>query len=187
MIMMPDTTLSRPIPESYWVIPGRLLAGEYPSLPYAPEDTRRRLDAFLEAGFMVFINLTWEGEVEDYAPLLQERAVYYGIHVECMRFPIGDFGLPKAAVMKDILDAIDRALEQGKKVYVHCYAGIGRTGTTVGCFLVRRGHSGQQALQELAAWWRGVPKSARHPNSPETAQQKKFVLQWVLNDLNSQD
>ena len=43
---------TRPIPESYWVEPGRLLAGEYPGR-YESELTRKRIDAFIEDGFNV--------------------------------------------------------------------------------------------------------------------------------------
>jgi hypothetical protein len=173
-----DPAPARPIPESYWVISGCLLAGEYPGAPFAPEITRRRLDAFIEAGFNTIINLTRENEVADYTHLLLEQAGYYGVAQECLRFPIGDFGLPTHQLMIEILDAIDFALNRGRKVYLHCYGGIGRTGTTVGCFLVRHGYTGQQALQELAGWWRNVPKSARHPHSPETHQQEDFILHW---------
>ena len=38
--------------------------------------------------------------------------------------------------MREILDCLDDALRSGRKVYVHCRAGIGRTGTVVGCLLV---------------------------------------------------
>lgn len=168
----------RPMPETYWVIPGRLLAGEYPYSHFAPEATRQRLDAFLEAGFNTFINLTCRGELEDYEILLDEEAGYYSSAVECLRFAIGDFGLPEPELMSAILDAIDVALGQERKVYLHCLGGIGRTGTVVGCYLVRHGFTGRQALRQLAEWWREVPKSVRHPRSPETASQANFVLRW---------
>lgn len=175
---MENTNAARPIPESYWVIPGRLLAGEYPGHLFARELTRKRLDAFLEADFNLLINLTRENEAEDYAAILQEQAAYYQKSVECLRFPIGDFGLPSRLEMTQILDEIDKALENDRRVYLHCYGGIGRTGTTVGCFLVRHGLTGEQALQQLAEWWREVPKSARFPHSPETNEQFKFIRQW---------
>ena len=90
-----------------------------------------------------------------------------------------DVGLPTRAGMYAILDAIDAALAQERRVYLHCFGGVGRTGTVVGCYLVRHGHSGAQALQELVGWWREVPKSTRSPYSPETRQQEQFVLNWV--------
>ena len=176
-----------PIPESYWVITGKLLAGEYPGVPFAPEITRQRLDAFIEAGITTFINLTRPGESEDYSALMHEQAAYHAVHyaqhdvveMECLSFPIEDYNLPEISLMSEILNAIDHALAQGRKVYVHCNGGIGRTGTTVGCFLVRHGRTGPQALRELAGWWEQVPKSARHPHSPETVRQEEFVLNWA--------
>ena len=167
----------RPIPESYWVEPGRFLAGEYPG-QFHPEATRQRIDAFLDHGFDTFIDLTTAGEMPLYQPTLLEESRLYGLAATYQRFPIGDFGLPTQAGMTDILDAIDAALAAGRKVYVHCWGGIGRTGTTVGCYLVRRGRSGEQALHQLAEWWRRVPKSTVHPRSPETDAQMNFVLRW---------
>jgi hypothetical protein len=168
----------KPIPESYWVIPGRMLAGEYPGALYDPEITRKRLDTFLRAGFNTIIDLTCEGETEDYKPILQEQADAFGLNVECLRFPIGDYGLPTQESMTTILDAIDGALARRRKVYLHCYGGIGRTGTTVGCYLARHGLTGSDAVHQLESWWQYVPKSARYPHSPETIQQEQFIRNW---------
>lgn len=173
----------RPIPESYWVEPGRLLAGEYPG-KYDHESTRQRLDALIEAGFDTFIDLTKSGETVPYLDILHEEARAYGVKVKHQRFAIGDFGLPTPPLMKSILDIIDENLQAGKKIYLHCWGGIGRTGTTVGCYLVRRGLSGQASLRQLADWWHTVPKSHIHPNSPETLEQMKFILAWAENEAN---
>ena len=53
-------------------------------------------------------------------------------------------------------------------IFDEVQAGIGRTGTTIGCYLVRHGLENKQALAQLATWWRAVPKSAYNPQSPET-------------------
>lgn len=167
----------RPLPESYWVEPGRLLAGEYPGS--ASEFlSRKRLTALLLAGFDTFIDLTRPGELLPYEPLLEEEARLLGKKATYQNFPIGDFGLPTREQMTAILDTIDAALAAGRNVYLHCWGGIGRTGTTVGCHLVRRGRSGEEALRQLADWWRTVPKSARYPRSPETEAQMNFILTW---------
>lgn len=171
----------RPIPESYWVIPNRLLAGEYPGLS-AEELTRRRIDAFIEAGFQRFIDLTKPNELAPYARILTEQATAYGVEVSHCRFPIGDFGLPTSEEMNSILDTIDKGLEAGRKIYLHCWGGIGRTGTTVGCYLVRQGMSGKEALTQLADWWKSVPKSRYHLHSPETVGQMNFVRNWAAYD-----
>jgi hypothetical protein len=171
-------TLPRPIPESYWVLPGQFLAGEYPGAAYSLEQTRKRLGVFLSAGFDTFFDLTSPGEIEPYQAILREEAGYYNLPAQYTRFPIGDFGLPTPAQMTATLNAIDSALAAGRKLYLHCYGGIGRTGTVVGCYLARRGFNGAQALEQLAAWWKIVPKSNRYPHSPETLQQEQFVRAW---------
>ena len=39
----------RPIPEAYWVVPGLLLAGEYPG-SFDPDAARKRIVTFVERG-----------------------------------------------------------------------------------------------------------------------------------------
>jgi hypothetical protein len=170
--------LTRPIPESYWVEPGRFLAGEYPG-HFDAAQARRRLDALIEAGFDTFIDLTREHETTPYSRLLKETSQLHGLEVQHHRFSIGDFGLPTPKLMRSILDKIDESLSAGRKVYVHCWGGIGRTGTTVGCYLVRRGLGGGEALRQLAKWWHEVPKSRIHPHSPETLEQAAFIRDWA--------
>jgi protein-tyrosine phosphatase len=77
---------------------------------------------------------------------------------------------------------IDAELQAGKKIYLHCWGGIGRTGTTVGCYLVRGGKTGEDALRQLAEWWKSVPKSFYHQHSPETYEQMEFVRNWTQHD-----
>ena len=168
----------RPIPESYWVEPGRFLAGEYPGLRYDEAQTRQRLTAFLNAGFDTFIDLTTENERQPYFSMLSEEAEYEGREIRHRRFSFPDFHVPSHEMMVATLDALDAALAEGRKVYLHCVGGIGRTGMTVGCYLVRRGKTGEQALRQLAEWWQAVPKRAHFPRSPETDTQEQFIRDW---------
>jgi protein-tyrosine phosphatase len=170
--------IARPIQESYWVEPDRLLAGEYPA-HFDSEQTRKRIDALLDAGFSTFIDLTRPNETVAYVRLLLDEAKLHEVEVQHYRFAIGDFGLPTPELMTKILDTIDAELEAGRKIYLHCWGGIGRTGTTVGCYLVRRGRTGDEALRQLAEWWRKVPKSMIHITSPETREQAEFIRHWA--------
>jgi hypothetical protein len=154
-----------------------LLAGEYPG-GFGDENTRRRMDAFLETGFNTFINLTHYDEQPDYAPILLEEAGYYGKEVRVLHLPIQDFSLPTLESMTATLNAIDAALAEGRNVYVHCWAGVGRTGTVVGCYLVRHGMTGEQALAQIAEWWKDDPRRARFKRSPETDEQMEFIRDW---------
>ena len=172
---------TRPIPESYWVEPGRLLAGEFPG-GFDREVTRKRINALLEAGFDTFIDLTGPNERIAYTQTLFDEAKVYELDVKYYRFPVKDFGLPAHDRMKSILDKIDESLQTGHKLYLHCWGGIGRTGTTVGCYLVRRGRTGEEALKQLAEWWTKVPKSYYHRQSPETQEQADFIRNWAKHE-----
>lgn len=169
-----------PIRESYWVKPGRFLAGEYPAAPYI-ERARERLGGLLDAGIDTFFDLTLVNELPPYLSILREEANKRGVKIQHVRFPILDHNIPPRGTMTALLDTIDSALGRGRNLYIHCWGGIGRTGITVGCYLVRHGLTGEQALAELAEWWKDVPKSSYFPRSPETDRQVEFVKNWWEN------
>ena len=54
-----------PLPNSFWVLPGKLLAGEYPGAP-TPQHTHARLAQLLASGINSFIDLTEPDEVTAY-------------------------------------------------------------------------------------------------------------------------
>ena len=170
------------LPESYWVLFDKFLAGENP-VRFNEEQTSQRLDALLDAGFDTFIDLTQLDELPNYHALLKEKARARDRRINYHRFSILDRGLPARAEMIAILDKLDEALSNGHKVYLHCWGGVGRTGTTVGCYLVRHGRTGQQAVDQIAAWWLDIPKRRIYPRSPETDEQVQFILDWRESPL----
>ncbi|RJP50268.1 MAG: hypothetical protein C4586_06185 [Anaerolineaceae bacterium] len=165
-----------PILESYWIEEGRFLAGEYPG-GYDPETTRRRMDAFLEAGIHTFIDLTQPHERLSYESVLKEQARIYDIDATYQRFAIRDHGIPSRETMTTILNSIDEALNNHNGVYVHCWGGVGRTGITVGCYLIRHGLTPQQALSRVDILFKTRPQNY-FTSSPETAEQFEFVQNW---------
>ena len=175
--MQPD----HPITDSYWVQPGQLLAGEYPG-DWNDDMSREKLRLLLNVGVGLFVDLTQAGEygLEPYSPALEEEATAIGHKVEHQRMSIRDHGTTTSEGMAHILDTIDAALAEGKTVYVHCYAGIGRTGTVVGCYLVRHGMSGEEALEEIARLRRDI--SDGWITSPETATQRGMVRGWPVGE-----
>ncbi len=167
-----------PLPHSHWIEQGRLLAGEHPSGPDA-RATRRRLAKLLAAGIDCFFDLTEPAELESYQPLL--AALKGGDAARYLRRPIRDHGVPKdEAAMQEILDALARALAEGRSVYLHCRAGIGRTNLVAGCWLASRGGGGDAALALLNEAWRANKRSRNWPKIPETPEQVEFVRRWGL-------
>src|SRR5690606_8849589 len=158
-------TVAVPLPNCYWVRPGQLLAGEYPG-SMSRSDATERVQKLLHAGVNSFIDLTEEGEMPAYDALLAELSER---HIRYRRVPILDHGLPDSpGHMARILDLIDDELAAGRCVYVHCRAGIGRTGTTVGCHLIRSGLASEAALDRLQELWQQCGRSRRWPTIPET-------------------
>lgn len=139
-----------------------LLAGRYP----LPEDVARMLDE----GISLFIDLTEPGEREPYGHLLPPGA-------KRINLPIPDFSVPGAGRMREILNALDAAQAQGRKVYLHCWGGLGRTGTVIGCLLVRHGMEGSRALAAITQFRTAAGCDLRR-ESPETAEQRDMVLAW---------
>jgi len=169
----------KPIPESYWVLPARFLAGGYPVSTHGDETLiRLRLTAFLNAGIDTFFDLTREGELPPYLPLLQEEAAYNNKAIQYSRRSIQDKGLPSKDQMVLLLDDIDAALAAGRMTYLHCWGGIGRTGMAVGCWLVRHGLTGEKALARLNVLYRTAEQSSLFPRSPESDAQVAFILNW---------
>jgi ADP-ribosylglycohydrolase len=160
-----------PIPNSYWVEPGRFLAGEYPGITRL--EASGRVSALLDAGINSFIDLTGEGELSPYHLDLGRNAVH-------RRFPILDHGLPDSpATIDSVVATIDADLAAGRRIYLHCRAGIGRTGLAVGCYLIHRGLEGPAALEKLQELWQRCSRARSWPRVPETEEQVRYVREWM--------
>jgi hypothetical protein len=143
-----------PFDRSYWVVPGRLLAGLYPSSDDQGEASDK-LQRLLGVGVRHVINLTepveknWKGvPLSDYEPELKAIANQQKLQIACRRHKIRDLDVPTIDMMKLILNDIDEAMRASKAVYVHCWGGRGRTGVVVGCFLARHGNGQSVSLSD---------------------------------------
>ena len=191
---------SRLNPFSYWVLKGKLAAGEYPGNQFSLNAATmvatlvhqvialfssgfrvwntpsRKIGSLMDTGIDTFIDLTEPGERPGYGSYLHRerrrrtrRSTYY-------RFPIADRDVPNKGAMKELLDLLDSEMNAGRSVYVHCFRGLGRTGTVIGCYLVNQGLSGSEALSRISELRKDVAGSFR--KSPETDIQRDFVRNW---------
>lgn len=163
-----------PVSRSYWIVEGRLAAGAYPD----PRPGNDRIGPLLDAGFDLFINLTedhpggGDRHLSRYDGRASERAAVV------RRFPVADMGIPTEAHMERILDGIDKGLEDGRQVYVHCWGGLGRTGVVVGCWLIRHGHAGPETVETVLLNLRAGDREAGGDASPQTPAQFRMMRGW---------
>ena len=147
-------TRGGPVPGSYWVDQGRLLAGPY------PDDAA----ALVAAGIAATVDLTEHDEGwTDYWSAQPE--------LEHHRVGFEDFAPPTEDGMRSALALIAELLARDLAVYVHCRGGRGRTGCVVACYLVERGATPPAALETVRQW-------SGSDHSPETDDQRGFVRTW---------
>jgi len=136
-------------PEHYWGVPDLLLGGEW-APPY--------LDWLDYRGVTILVNLT-------------ERR-YRDRRFRVFQIPIRDGGVPETEQIRRFCRIVRRAARDGERVYAHCLAGCGRTGTMIACYLVYR-----YRLDADAAVAR---VRALRPCSIETDGQEEAVAEWAL-------
>ncbi len=103
--------------------------------------SHEELDFIRSQGIRAIINLCAEfcdlHEIEG----AQGFEVYY--------LPVCDDEAPCMTDLEPALDWLDEAMYLGKKVLVHCRQGIGRTGTFVTAYLLRKGFSYKEARRRV--------------------------------------
>ena len=169
--------------DAFEVVEGLLYAGPYPSSPFQ-DQALGKAGEFIDLGIDVFVDLTQEGEygaknrqLYPYAGVLVEVAADRGVPAPLhVRRAIPDMGVPAVEEMAETLGLIESATAAGKTVYVHCWGGIGRTGTVLGCLAINRGTPHEQVLEELARQRAGTKRAIYE--APQTEEQRAFIMSW---------
>ena len=179
-----EAFVTRPLYQSYYLKTRNIFAGEYPG-DKKGEKAQTKINQMLHFGVRHFIDLTEEEELRPYSHLLPKCCTY-------TRFPIRDVDVP------DNVESVSRLIghiqELSKRndgyVYIHCWGGVGRTGTIVGCYLaedismslqnksLESDELTKSAMCRLSDAFSQMPKSS-HRVSPETKAQETFIKKYV--------
>lgn len=155
----------------YWVEPGRILAGEYPG-DLSQRRTEEKIDLLVDAGIRTFVDLTDDPHLEPYDATLTEIGLRRGLDLRRLPCPIPDMGTVPLDDYRRITATIHDAARTGG-VYLHCWGGIGRTGTVAGCLLVDSGLGAPEARRRLDEL-RSVTRKARIA-APQTEAQRDVI------------
>jgi atypical dual specificity phosphatase len=119
--------------------------------------TDKQLQELADKGVRLLINL----HERPHPPERMERHGMTELHL-----PVPDFTPPAPEQLERGVNAIETAINSGTRVAVHCGAGLGRTGTLLACYLVRRGLAPDEAIGRVRAI---------RPGSVETPAQEAAV------------
>lgn len=176
--------MNHPYDKTWWIDGGKIMGGCYPGT-LDVEEQHEMLRGLLECGITDFINLQQESDkargqpFRDYMALARPIAMRMGLELGFERFGIPDQGTQSPAILAQCLDHLDGIIESGGKPYVHCHGGNGRTGTVIGCWLVRHGRTPDEAIEEMRLG--RVGRGFTFP-APENAAQRQFIADWPTND-----
>lgn len=159
-----------------------LYAGEYPG-DRNEDKAKLKLRQFKRFGITHFIDLTEEGELQSYESLIRGKMRY-------IRFPVVDQSIPQSIdAVRELIESIMQIHRESSsnKVYIHCWGGVGRTGTIVGCLLASmHGTDYEMTIRELRRLWSDCPKSATRV-SPENLEQCNFIARFIKENEKSKE
>src|SRR5712692_4970325 len=83
------------------------------------------------------------------AERLDEESKLRSAGIEYLRVPIKDGHAPELSQIQSMVSWINKQAENGRKVYMHCAAGVGRAPTMAIAYLVSTGLTADQALLRI--------------------------------------
>jgi len=107
----------------------------------------------------------------------EEEALCKAAGLQFLSFPIPDRSVPASHEMAlQFSTELNRLYREGKKIVIHCRAGIGRASLIAASVLALQGHSIENAFNTIA--------TARGCSVPDTAEQATWLATLFLNHVS---
>lgn len=135
--------------EFYWVRENVLALGPYPEIS--------QLEELNKLGFKVIINLTEDNSRDEF---IKKN------FLSLVSIPLPDFGVPSAEQLLEFVQNMSFFERVKVPVFMHCIGGRGRSGTFSAIYLLMKGLSPEEAINEI----RRIRDGAI-----ETEEQEKFI------------
>lgn len=168
--------LKNPTANTNYILSEQILVGGYPMEDSLESDADELFDcnnisSIIKTGRDIFINLT----------TLYEKNTYfnYSKYVpKIIEYEITDHNVPNDIVsFKEFIKLIHDIIKNGKKVYIHCAGGHGRTGLVCCCLLKEMGYTTGEAFNIVKTWHSTRDNMPNYP-SPENYIQDEFVRNY---------
>ena len=98
--------------------------------------------------------------------IAQRAAAVEDLGMRFTHFPIPDFGTPRVRHAQELVARLQRDLVHGRRVVIHCFAGLGRAGTIAASLLAASGLAPERAIAAV--------RQSR-PGAVQTPEQERFV------------
>lgn len=151
--------------------------------PRAGDWLEDELKGLMAEGYHVVVSLLTRPD-EVWLGLENEGPACAALGLQYISHPIEDHNVPHSMeAVHQLVRNLDALLRDGKGIAIHCFAGIGRSGTIASCVLIARGFKPEAAIEACT--------NARGTPSPETRAQRQWVRDfyayWLANANHEND
>lgn len=119
------------------------------------------LNTIKQSGVEVILNLCAEcGDLHE-----KERDAGFIVYW----LPISDAYAPELDELDEALEWLIEHVDSGKKTLIHCRFGVGRSGTIIAAYLLKKGFSLEQVLERMK----------QMPATPTSREQRNLVFEYA--------